>query len=1258
MATLAFSLAGQVVGGALGGPVGAMLGRAVGALAGSAVDGMLFGQGGTAQRQGADVHLQGSVEGGAIPRLYGWGRLTGNIIWATELERVTTQSRGAKATRTQSEDAIFANFAVALCEGEVHRLGRIWADGRLLETEGLTIRFHRGTQGQMPDSFIEAKQGAGVTPAYRGVCYIVFERLPLAQFGSRIPNIAVEVCRVVGDLERQITAVTLIPGSTEFGYDPVPRLRVLGPGSTVPENSHQAADVSDWTLSLDELQALCPNLQHVSLVVAWFGSDLRCGQCVIEPKVEAGNRQVADAEWSVAGIARSAAGVVSTHAGGPAYGGTPSDASVLAAIADLNARGLKVTLYPLVMMDIPAGNSLPNPYGGTGQPAYPWRGRITCHPAPGQAGTPDKSGAVAAQVAGFLDGANGYRRMVRHYAQLAATAGGVDAFIIGSELRELTRLRSGASQFPVVDGLVALAAEVRGIVGAGTKLTYAADWSEYAGLQPGDAPGDKLFHLDPLWASPDIDAVGIDTYMPLSDWRDGTSHADGALADTIYDLDYLRANIAGGEGFDWFYADGAARAAQVRSPIIDGAHGEAWVWRYKDLVNWWSRPHHNRVNGVRSSTPTAWTPKSKPFFLTELGCGAVDKGANAPNVFGDAKSSEDARPYFSAGTPDPLMQRQFLRAHLGFWRPGGEGFAEGNNPVSPLYGGRMLDPERIYLWTWDARPYPAFPMQVETWSDGVNHDTGHWLNGRLGALASDELVRAVAADQGVVIEAQARPPLVHGARLEAVSSIRDAIAPVLSATGLSLRDGADGLEALRPALRGAQVLPADGLMADEGALLAQRRPDPSEALGQVVLTYLDRERDYFTGTVTATRLTQGATGAEATSLVLDLAGARHAAERILLDDASLRDSLELTLPPSRMALEVGDVLALDHGAYEITELADAVGRKVSARALAPADVIAVSAERPRRQAAGIPVRALPLVLAAHLPPPLDDIGRSRLALAAFADPWPGEVTIADAVSGGVLARLTRPAQMGALTAPLVRGPRGVWERGTVTLELYGGHLSSHDELSVLAGGNRLLVAGPDGQWEILGFADAELVGAKTYRIGHLLRGIDGTEPLDLALGARVLLLDDAVAMLPVTADRLGLDYPLRAYAGAADLAGQALAVTLGVGPVLPLAPVHVAARRVAGGDIAIAWQRRSRADNHAWTLLDVPLEHAPEAYGVTILKDGLPVRQLPATTNLATYAQAQQVADFGALPVGFAFTIAQLRADLGPGAIATGTFHD
>src|SRR5690606_37409623 len=110
----------------------------------------------------------------------------------------------------------------------------------------------------------------------------------------------------------------------------------------------------------------------------------------------------------------------------------------------------------------------------------------------------------------------------------------------------------------------------------------------------------------------------------------------------------------------------------------------------------------------------------------------------------DPKSAESFVPHFSNGAPDALAQRQVLRAHLAHW-------ADSD----------MV--ERVYLWTWDARPYPAFPQQVGVWRDGANHATGHWLTGRLGSGASDELIRAVAGDWGVSFDAVAtEPPFVHG----------------------------------------------------------------------------------------------------------------------------------------------------------------------------------------------------------------------------------------------------------------------------------------------------------------------------------------------------------------------------------------------------------------------------------------------------------------------------------------------------------------
>src|SRR5690606_447685 len=103
---------------------------------------------------------------------------------------------------------------------------------------------------------------------------------------------------------------------------------------------------------------------------------------------------------------------------------------------------------------------------------------------------------------------------------------------------------------PFVEELQALASEVRNLVGNGCEIGYAADWSEYHSHRPNDGSGEVRFHLDPLWAHPDIDFIGIDNYLPMSDWREGRDHADydaDAGVTSIYNRQYLQNNIEGGE---------------------------------------------------------------------------------------------------------------------------------------------------------------------------------------------------------------------------------------------------------------------------------------------------------------------------------------------------------------------------------------------------------------------------------------------------------------------------------------------------------------------------------------------------------------------------------------------------------------------------------------------------------------------------------------------------------------------------------------
>jgi hypothetical protein len=259
MTTLVLQTAGSVIGTAVGGPVGGMIGRAVGGMAGSVIDRAIFGGGTTRRIEGPrlqDMPGVGSTEGAPIPRVFGRARIGGELVWATRFEETVTETRrktrsggkgggGGPKTVTRSY-AYSGNFAIGLCEGPIAFVRRIWADGKPLDQEGLTIRVHRGTEDQEPDPLIAAKEGAEVTPAFRGTAYVVFERFPLGDYGNRIPQFAFEVVRPVGGLGERIRAIDLIPGAGEFVYEPAHVSRDLGSGNSATENRHELSAPSDW----------------------------------------------------------------------------------------------------------------------------------------------------------------------------------------------------------------------------------------------------------------------------------------------------------------------------------------------------------------------------------------------------------------------------------------------------------------------------------------------------------------------------------------------------------------------------------------------------------------------------------------------------------------------------------------------------------------------------------------------------------------------------------------------------------------------------------------------------------------------------------------------------------------------------------------------------------------------------------------------------------------------------------------------------
>ena len=192
MATLLLSAAGSALGGALGGGIAgigsAVLGKAIGATLGAAVDQRLLGTGSEPVETGRveRFRVMGSSEGSPIARVFGRVRLAGHLIWSSRfLESVNEEEVGGKGGGTTVREYSYSvSIAVALCEGPVLRVGRIWADGIVLDQSGVSFRLHEGTETQQPDPLIAAVEGVDEAPAYRGTAYVVFENLDLTKYAA------------------------------------------------------------------------------------------------------------------------------------------------------------------------------------------------------------------------------------------------------------------------------------------------------------------------------------------------------------------------------------------------------------------------------------------------------------------------------------------------------------------------------------------------------------------------------------------------------------------------------------------------------------------------------------------------------------------------------------------------------------------------------------------------------------------------------------------------------------------------------------------------------------------------------------------------------------------------------------------------------------------------------------------------------------------------------------------------------------------
>lgn len=679
-------------------------------------------------------------------------------------------------------------------------------------------------------------------------------------------------------------------------------------------------------------------------------------------------------------------------------------------------------------------------------------------------------------------------------------------------------------------------------------------------------------------------------------------------------------------------------------------------YRAKDLRSWWGNEHRERRGGVEVGSRSPWVPRSKPIWLTELGCPAIDKGANQPNVFVDPKSSESFVPHFSTGARDDHQQRRFLEAQLRHW-------TSAANPVSPVYDGPMVDPGAVHLWTWDARPYPAFPERRDVWSDGGNWQLGHWLTGRLGKAPLDRLIVAILKDHGIEdADVAAVDGEVGGFVLAGPGSARGEIEALMRLGGLTAhsRDGRLTFASTRRATtaRALTVLAEE----EEGAPVSLRRAEASEGADEAVLRFSDPARAYQSGTASAGGTLAGRSSRRVAldlPVTLDEAEARRFASGLLADSLGGRETAGFALSPAELALEPGDVVTLPDipGRWRVERIEDGAVRRIEARILARPGLEPSRGGDYARPAPRAPlVASRPAVHLMDLPLFGDDAGGPAIAL--FARPFVPFAAFAT-VEGGELtmrALLDRPARVGRLAAELRPGPEGRIDRANAILvDLSSGALASIGRPALLAGGNAAAIRSGGGAWEVVQFETAEEVAPRRFRLTGLLRAQAGTEDAAAAgapVGSPFVLLDEALIPAGVSPSEIG--QPLRwrvTPAGRAldDEAAIDVTQALGERALLPLSPVHLRGRFDPTGALVLDWIRRSRANADRWEGIEIPLGEEIERYRVEIA-DGTGRRiGIETAEPAATLSPERLDAAFGAEPAVLDIAVAQMSLAVGAG---------
>ncbi|BDG75485.1 MULTISPECIES: glycoside hydrolase/phage tail family protein [Wolbachia] len=653
---------------------------------------------------------------------------------------------------------------------------------------------------------------------------------------------------------------------------------------------------------------------------------------------------------------------------------------------------------------------------------------------------------------------NQYSKFIEHYTSIAKQTK-VEGFIIGSEFAQLTRVKDAKGNYPAVAELVKVAKQVKFQLGKEVNVTYAADWSEYHSY-------DGWYNMDELWSSEFIDVVGIDAYFPLT---------DGPEPPFGYSAKDVTGGWSSGVGYDYFYDYSKSDPEKIKY------NDSEYAW--KNIEKWWSEVHVNP-----GGSKTKWQPKMKKIWFTEYGFPSMNGCTNEPNVFVDKGSIESKYPRYSNGEVSFLSQKTAIEGTLKKWQ-----------------SSEMV--EKMFLWAWDARPFPYFPNLCDMWADCHNWQTGHWIQGKISQLNVSDVLSDLLQKVGLKgdqFDTSDVKGLLSGYVINDQQPVRSIIKMLRRCYFFDVVEQNSKLKFIQKGRGVTTGIPVDETVFNHNPKLIQL--SQLDLNNRINIVYFNRNFGYPIDVKYAELPKQGNAATVEIPLIMEEGEAQNIAEVLLYSSWQERNVYNFKLPIKYAWLLPSDVIAISDGEKRHTMR-----------------IIKTKFESMSIQVMGVGYD--PSIYKLSFP------STRSLMLKEYPPSH---------ISKSIVEMIDLPHIKGNIASFTLISEEEGWKGATLFISYddknykpiasaniqstYGYVIESTDEgITVVLRFGKLDVMNPTvlalvGK-EVIKFQDAKLIDKNKYKLSNLIRGQEGTKKYEHTAGEKFILLDDSIISFEVQKGR-------------------------------------------------------------------------------------------------------------------------------------------